>query len=55
MLTGCTKGTEWNALGHLLLSMSHVDVLTLTVSLYIIKCEYRLEMTSFFSLMVSSR
>lgn len=35
-------------LGLPLLSMSCVDVLTLTVSLYIIKCERRLEMASFF-------
>lgn len=37
-------------LGLPLLSMSCVDVLTLTVSLYIIKCEHRLEMASFFCL-----
>lgn len=47
MLNGCTKGTEGSAFGHPLLSMSHVDVLTL-VSLYIIKCEHRLEVTFFF-------
>lgn len=50
MLTGCTKGTGGSAFGPPLLSMSHVDVLTLTVSLYIIKCERRLEMGSFFRL-----
>lgn len=48
MLTGCTKGTEGHAFGHPLLSKSHVNVLTLTVSLYIIKCEHRLEIISFF-------
>lgn len=51
MLTGCTKGTEGRAFGHPLLFKSHVNVLTLTVSLYIIKCEHRLEITWFFSLM----
>ena len=50
MLTGCTKGTGGSAFGPPLLSMSHVDVLTLTMSLYIIKCERRLEMASFFHL-----
>lgn len=56
MLTGCTKETEGSSFGHPLLSKFHVDVLTLTVSLYIIKCEHRLEITSFFfSLMVPSR
>lgn len=48
MLTGCTKGTGGIAFGPPLLSMSHVDVLTLTVCLYIIKCERRLETASFF-------
>lgn len=50
MLTGCTKGTGGSAFGPPLLFMSHVDVLTLTMSLYIIKCERRLETASFFCL-----
>jgi len=50
MLTGCTKGTGGSAFGPPLLSTSHVDVLTLTVSLYIIKCERRLETASLFCL-----
>lgn len=43
------QGTGGSAFGPPFLSTSHVDVLALTVSLYIIKCERRLEMASFFS------
>lgn len=47
MLTVWTKGTGGSFFGPPLLSMSYIDVLTLTVFLDIIKRERRLEMASF--------
>lgn len=50
MLTVCTKGAGDGLSGPPWLYTSRVDVLTLTVSLYIIKCERRLDVASFLRL-----